>query len=75
MCNLYSMTKAQDAVRQMFKVDQAQDFLGNLPAMASIFPAFDAPVVRLDEEGTRRLEKLSWGFVLPQKGNTSGNYY
>lgn len=71
MCNLYSMTRAQDAVRQVFKVDNAHDYLGNLPAMASIFPAFDAPVVRLGEDGARRLDKLSWGFVLPQKGKAA----
>lgn len=71
MCNLYSMTRAQDAVRRMFKVQGEFDLSGNLPSMPAIFPAFDAPVVRLGEDGKRTLEKLSWGFVLPQKGKAA----
>lgn len=47
------------------------DRTGNLPAMSSIFPAYDAPVVRLCDDGSRSLEMLSWGFVLPQKGKAS----
>lgn len=71
MCNLYSMTKSQEAVRRLFKVEHQHDHLGNLPAMASIFPAFEAPVVRIGAHGSRSLEMLSWGFVLPQKGKVA----
>jgi hypothetical protein len=37
MCNLFSITKNQDAIRCLFKVDQ--DRTGNLPSMPGVFPA------------------------------------
>lgn len=67
MCNLYSMTRSQDAVRRLFKVQRDFDFSGNLPSLPAIFPAYDGPVVRLNDDGDRTLDMLSWGFVLPQK--------
>jgi putative SOS response-associated peptidase YedK len=44
MCNLYSMTKNQDAIRRLFNFDV--DSTGNLPAMPGIFPDYAAPIVR-----------------------------
>ncbi len=44
MCNLYSMTRNQDAIRRLFKV--TKDSAGNLPASSAIFPDGMAPVVR-----------------------------
>lgn len=66
MCNLYSMTKNQEAMRRLF--DTKRERVGNLPLFSAIFPGHDAPVVRLGEDGGRELVMMSWGFVLPQQG-------
>lgn len=52
MCNLYSLTKNQAAIRQLFKA--TRDSAGNLPPMSAIFPDYLAPVVRM-HEGEREL--------------------
>jgi putative SOS response-associated peptidase YedK len=65
MCNLYSMTRAREAVLRLFRVsDNRAEQLDLLPA---IFPARMAPVVRQAADGERELVNLSWGFVLQQK--------
>ena len=66
MCNLYSLTTTQTAMRQLFGVKR--DSLGNHPPLPAIFPGHDAPVVRLGADGDRELTRMHWGFVLPQKG-------
>ncbi|MDR6660820.1 putative SOS response-associated peptidase YedK [Tardiphaga robiniae] len=58
MCNLYSMTKNQAAIRNLFKVDH--DITGNLPPMPGIFPDKMAPIVRNSADG-RELAMLRWG--------------
>ncbi len=65
MCNLYSQTRNVEAIRRLFKVshNRAVDF----KPKSAIFPANDAPVVRLADDGERELVTMSWGFVLPQK--------
>jgi putative SOS response-associated peptidase YedK len=60
MCNLYSITKGQDAIRRLFKV--ARDTTGNLPPLAGVFPDQPAPVVRTARDGARELAMLRWGF-------------
>jgi hypothetical protein len=44
MCNLYSITKNQAAIRDLFRV--TQDGAGNLPPMPGVFPDFPAPIAR-----------------------------
>jgi hypothetical protein len=44
MCNLYSETKGQDAIRELFRT--THDRTGNLPAFPGIFPDQRAPIVR-----------------------------
>ena len=58
MCNLYSMTKNQAAIRNLFKVDR--DSAGNLPSMPGIFPDYPAPIVRNAPAG-RELAMVRWG--------------
>jgi putative SOS response-associated peptidase YedK len=58
MCNLYSMTKGQQAIRALFAV--ADDRTGNLPSMPGIFPDKMAPIVR-NNDGGRELAMLRWG--------------
>jgi len=66
LCNLYSHTRAVDAVRQLFKVSSNR--AANIAPRDAIFPGYSAPVVRLAEDGERELVELSWGFVYPQPG-------
>jgi putative SOS response-associated peptidase YedK len=44
MCNLYSITTNQEAIRALFRV--VNRHVGNLPPMPGVFPAYPAPVVR-----------------------------
>ena len=44
MCNLYSVTKGQQAIRQLTLA--LSDTTGNLPSMPAVFPDYAAPVVR-----------------------------
>src|SRR5262245_60783931 len=66
MCNLYSMTRAREAVLRLFRVshNRAQAF-EPLPA---IFPGYSAPIVRQANDGERELVVANWGFVLLQEG-------
>ncbi len=68
MCNLYSNTTNLDSIRFMFDVGYVDSSAGNLPAQNSIFPAYDAPVIRLRGDGKRELTMMHWGFIMPQKG-------
>jgi putative SOS response-associated peptidase YedK len=64
MCNLYSITKNQTAIRDLFKV--TRDSAGNLPPMPGVFPDYPAPVVRA-VEGERELIMMRWGMPPPPK--------
>ncbi|ABE37250.1 protein of unknown function DUF159 [Rhodopseudomonas palustris BisB5] len=61
MCNLYSITKNQDAIRQIFRI--ARDTTGNLPPLPAIFPDGLAPIVRA--AGERELTMMRWGMPGP----------
>ncbi len=63
MCNLYSITKAQDALRALFRI--ALDRTGSLPSMPGVFPDYPAPIVRV-AEGERELAMARWGMPSPQ---------
>ncbi|HEV2081585.1 MAG TPA: SOS response-associated peptidase family protein [Brevundimonas sp.] len=65
MCNLYSLTKAQDAMRRLFKVDD--DPTGNLPPLPGIFPDYAAPIVRAGSAGRRQLVMARWGMPSSKK--------
>jgi putative SOS response-associated peptidase YedK len=65
MCNLYSMTRNQDAIRRLFRI--SKDNAGNMPSFPSIFPDGVAPVVR-NSVGDRELIMMRWGFPPPPKG-------
>ena len=71
MCNLYSLSKGQSAIRDWFRV--VQDLTGNLPPMPGIFPDYPAPIVRIGQEG-RELVLARWGMPSPVfalKGRTT----
>ena len=63
MCNLYSLTKGQAAIRDLFSV--RRDRTGNLPLFPSIFPDQIAPIVRRGPDGERELVTARWGMPGP----------
>jgi putative SOS response-associated peptidase YedK len=64
MCNLYSMTASQDAIRDWAGVMSEDDHTGNLEPMTGIFPDYAAPIVR-NHRGTRELAMARWGMPTP----------
>lgn len=62
MCNLYSISKGQAAIRDWFAIKH--DRTGNLPPMPGIFPDYPAPIVRMSE-GERELTTARWGMPSP----------
>jgi len=63
MCNLYSMTKGQQAIREFTRA--TLDRAGNLPPLPGIFPDAMAPVVRNQTDGERELTMMRWGMPGP----------
>jgi putative SOS response-associated peptidase YedK len=53
MCNLYSVTTNQEAMRRIARA--LHDSLGNQPPLPAILPDQLAPVIRLDANGERTL--------------------
>ena len=75
MCNLYSQTKSQDAMRHVFddmveEGEAFEDVVGNLPPMAGIFPDYPAPIIRPRVAGGAvqgwQLTSARWGMPTPQ---------
>lgn len=62
MCNLYSLTKGQQAIRELSGA--MIDRTGNLPPMPGIFPDYSAPIIRNGAEG-RELALARWGMPSP----------
>jgi putative SOS response-associated peptidase YedK len=63
MCNLYSLTKGQAAVRDWFRA--RYDRTGNLPLFPGILPDQMAPIVRAGVDGERELVTARWGMPGP----------
>lgn len=68
MCNLYSLTKSQEAIRRLFRI--GRDLTGNLPLMPAIRPDMLAPIIRRGEDGGRQLEMMRWGMPSPPQSGT-----
>ena len=62
MCNLYSLTKGQQAIREWAGI--MADRTGNLPPLPAIFPDYAAPIVRNQPQG-RELTMARWGMPSP----------
>src|SRR3954468_16738163 len=62
MCNLYSITKGQQAIRELARA--MTDRTGNLPPLPGVFPDYSAPIVRNQPEG-RELAMARWGLPSP----------
>jgi putative SOS response-associated peptidase YedK len=63
MCNLYSITRSQEAMRRVFLVNR--DLLGNFPGLPAVLPGILAPVVHTALDGERELSLMRWGFPPP----------
>lgn len=64
MCNLYSQTRSQDAIRQIVKGMQVTDRLGNLEP-GSVYPDQLGPIVRHDQSGGLEMTLARWGMPSP----------
>jgi putative SOS response-associated peptidase YedK len=64
MCTLYSITTDQAAIRRRFGV--TLDSAGNLPVMPSVFPDWEAPVIRNHPSGSEFI-KMRWGLPNPSQ--------
>ena len=64
MCNLYSQTMPQDAMRQLFAPLQPADHLGNLAPQPQIYPDYPAPILRNGTAGPE-LAMARWGMPTP----------
>jgi putative SOS response-associated peptidase YedK len=62
MCNLYSLTKGQQAIREL--ANAMINRTGNLASMPGIFPDYAAPIVRNGPDG-RELVLARWGMPSP----------
>ena len=69
MCNLYSVTKGQSAIRDLFSV--RHDRAGNLPPLPAVFPDQMAPIVRVEPVGERELVWLAG--ACPGRLNTAAS--
>jgi putative SOS response-associated peptidase YedK len=63
MCNLYSVTKGQQAIRDLFAV--RHDHGGNLPPLPAISPDQMAPIIRVGVDGEPELVMARWGMPGP----------
>ncbi len=72
MCNLYSQTKSQDAMRHLFNDmlkddEELVDSTGNLPTLSGIWPDYPAPIIRHGQDTTWQLKMARWGMPTPAK--------
>ena len=63
MCNLYSITKGPQAIRDFARA--MRDRTGNLPPLPGVFPDYFAPIVRNAPDGERELVMARWGMPGP----------
>jgi putative SOS response-associated peptidase YedK len=62
MCNLYAVTKGQQAIRELTRA--MHDRTGNLPPLPGVFPDYAAPIVRTTPAG-REMAMARWGMPSP----------
>ena len=66
MCNLYSLTKGPQAIRDFTRAMRGD--VGNMPPLPGIFPDYFAPIVRRSAEG-RELVMARW--ACPRRSSRS----
>ncbi|OSZ72673.1 DUF159 family protein [Sphingomonas sp. IBVSS1] len=70
MCNLYALTKGQQALRdlaQALELGPVRDQLGNLPPLDAIYPDSEAPIIglRRGDDAGPTLSLARWGMPSP----------
>src|ERR1700752_1425191 len=66
MCNLYSITTNQEAIRGLFR--KVNRYVGNLAPMPGVFPDYPAPVIRnAGESDDAELVMMRWGMPPPPR--------
>jgi putative SOS response-associated peptidase YedK len=68
MCNLYALTKGQQALRELARaldLGAVQDRLGNLPLLDSLFPDAEAPIIGLARDAGPTISLARWGMPSP----------
>jgi putative SOS response-associated peptidase YedK len=63
MCNLYSITKGPQAIRDFTHAMRGD--VGNMPPLPGVFPDYFAPIVRNAEDGEHELVVARWGMPTP----------
>lgn len=63
MCNLYNLTTTQRAILEWTKA--MRDLTGFNEPSRDVYPNFQAPVVRVGEDGQREVVPLQWGMPTP----------
>lgn len=63
MCNLYNVTTTRDAVLQFTKA--FRDLAGWNEASFDVYPGYQAPIVRVAEDGAREIVRATWGMPSP----------
>ena len=63
MCNLYSITKGPQAIRDFARAMRGD--VGNMPPLPGVFPDYSAPIVRNAPDGSRELTMARWGLPSP----------
>ena len=58
MCNLYSIAKGRQAIRDL--AGAMRDVTGNLPMLPGVFPDYSAPIVGTAVDGVRELTMARW---------------
>ena len=58
MCNLYSHTSNAQAIIDLVRATRT--LVGNLPPQPSIFPDYEAPIVRTGSDGAREIAMARW---------------
>jgi putative SOS response-associated peptidase YedK len=69
MCNLYSITTNQEAIRALFRV--MNRYVGNLPPMPGVFLIIP-PVIRNAGDG-RELVMMRWGMPPPPRTSAAAS--
>ena len=69
MCNLFSMTKGQQVIRELSRA--MRDTTGNLPLLPGVFPDYPAPIIRTAADGVRELAMTRWGMGVATRRNTA----
>ncbi len=63
MCNLYNVITTREAVLQFTKA--FRDLAGWNEASFDVYPGYQAPIVRVAEDGHREIVRATWGMPSP----------